>query len=139
MVLFFVFVRIWYDFEVIDLYLPRGVHMMIFQAIIIILIWAIPIFLFIKTYKKMEKEEQQDAREELKSPSFLLIFVGGCIGFQVFITGSISEIKIIQHIGAGLVFIGFVSGCMAAFRQRKVIKGLALMIVGIIGTIVYII
>jgi hypothetical protein len=130
MALFLVFVRIWYDFEVIDLYLTRGGHMMIFQAILIILIWAIPIYLFIKTYKKIAKEEQQDAKEVLKSPSFLLIFGGCCIGFQVFITGSISEIKIIQHIGAALVIIGMVTGCMAAFRQRLVIKGLALMIVG---------
>lgn len=111
--------------------------MIIIQDILIILIWAIPIFFFIKTYKKMDKEEQQDVKGELKNPSFLLIFGGCWIGFQVFITGSISEIKIIQHIGAGLVFIGFISGCMAAFRQRHVKKGLALMLAGSIGALIY--
>lgn len=126
MALFFVFVRIWYDFEVIDLYLTRGVHMIFLQVILIILIWAIPIFLFIKTYKRLDKKEQQDAKEELKNPLFLLIFGSGCIGFQVFITGSISEINIIQHIGAGLVTIGILTGCMAAFKQRNAKKGLAL-------------
>lgn len=112
--------------------------MIFLQVILIILIWAIPIFLFIKTYKRMDKKEQQDAKEELKNPLFLLIFGGGCIGFQVFITGSISEINIIQHIGAGLVTIGILTGCMALFKQRNAKKGLALMIVGIIGAILYI-
>ncbi|MGN7175885.1 hypothetical protein BK139_07630 [Paenibacillus sp. FSL R5-0490] len=113
--------------------------MFFFQAIVIIFIWVAPFFFFKNAYKKMDKKEQQDVKIELKNPFFLLIFGGCCIGFQVFITGSISEIKIIQHIGAGLGFIGFVSGCMAAFRRRLVIKGLALLIVGIISIIVYII
>lgn len=46
------FVKIWYDYLVIDYYLSRGVNMKIIQASIIILIWAIPIFSIRKTYKK---------------------------------------------------------------------------------------
>lgn len=110
--------------------------MKIIQAIIIILIWAIPIFSIRKTYKKMDNEEKQDVKDELKNPSFLL-FVFSCIGFQVFITGNISDIKLLQHIGAGLVFIGFVSGCVGAFRQRFFKKGIGLMLAGGIGAVIY--
>ncbi|WP_286137293.1 hypothetical protein [Bacillus sp. 7894-2] len=81
----------------------------LFQAILIIFIWVIPFFFFKNAYKKMDKKEQQDVKKELKNPFFFLLFGGSCIGFQVFTTGSISEIKIIQHIGSGLVCIGLVT------------------------------
>ncbi|MEH7324305.1 hypothetical protein V7200_02405 [Cytobacillus firmus] len=84
----------------------------------------------------MDNEEKQDVKDELKNPSFLL-FVFTCIGFQLFITGNISGNKIMQHIGAGLVFSGFVSGCVGAFRQRNFKKGIGSMLAGGIGAVIY--
>ncbi|KAF0820850.1 hypothetical protein [Cytobacillus sp. FSL R5-0377] len=111
--------------------------MFFFQAILIIFIWVAPFFFFQNAYKKMSKKEQQDVKIELKNPFFFLTFGGCCIGFQVFITGSISEIKIIQHIGSGLVFIGLVTACVSTFRQRQFKKSFALMMIGILGAIFY--
>ncbi|MCM3708005.1 MULTISPECIES: hypothetical protein [Cytobacillus] len=110
--------------------------MKIIQAFIIILIWSIPIFSIRKAYKKMKYEEKRDVKNELKNLSFLLL-VFTCIGFQVFITGNISEIKLLQHIGVGLVFIGFVSGCVGTFRQRHFKKGIGLMLAGAVGAVIY--
>ncbi len=110
--------------------------MSIIQVLFLFLIWAIPIFLFINTYLKTDKEEQQEFKNEMKSPSFLLIGGFGCIGVLLFHSGNIATIKSLQHIGALMVFIGWFSGCIGSWK-KSVKKSVGLMSLGVMGIVTY--
>ncbi|MCM3124501.1 MULTISPECIES: hypothetical protein [unclassified Mesobacillus] len=106
------------------------------KVLFIILIWAIPIFYIINTYIKTDKEEQQEFKNEMKSPSFLLIGGFSCIGVLLFHSGNIATIKSLEHIGAFMVFFGWFSGCIA-FWEKSVKKSVGLMSLGVMGVVTY--
>lgn len=110
--------------------------MNIIQVLFLILLWVIPIFLIINTYLKLDQDEQQSLKKEIKTPSFLLTGGLGCIGVLIFSTGGIATIKILQHIGAFMVFFGLFSGCIATWK-RSWIKSVSFLSLGVIGLAVY--
>lgn len=110
--------------------------MSVIKVIFLISIWAIPIFLSINTYLIADIEEQQEFKNEMKSPPFLLIGGFSCIGVLIFFSGNIATIKSLQHIGGLMLFIGWFSGCIA-FWKKSVYKSVALMLFGLIGIVTY--
>jgi hypothetical protein len=114
----------------------RGGHMGRIKVLFIILIWAIPMFHIINTYIKTDKEEQQEFKNEMKSPSFLLVGGFSCIGVLLFHSGNIATIKSLQHIGAFMVFFSWFFGCIASWK-KSVRKSVGLMLLGVMGVVTY--
>ena len=79
----------------------------VLQVIFLILLWGIPIILFTTTYIKLKREEKREIINEIKRP-LVLFELGFVIGVMIFLSGSISLLKWIQHVGAiTLIASGF--------------------------------
>ena len=80
------------------------------QIVFLVLLWGVPIVRFIKTYRKMDEEEQAEIKASLKNPLYYLDDGFRHIGFPLMFSGMIASIPVIQHIGASILFIGWFYG-----------------------------
>lgn len=114
--------------------------MKLIQTLFLIVIWVIPVFLLLKNYLKMDKEERQEIKDELKTPSILLSGGSISIGFLLFSSGIISTVKLLQHIGAVMVIISWFALSIISWRKRKtsLIVSIGLILLGLIGIVAYI-
>ncbi|MEH7238094.1 Fe3+-siderophore ABC transporter permease [Bacillus sp. JJ1562] len=110
--------------------------MSIVQVLFLILLWGIPIFRFINFYLKQDKEEQEELKKGIKSPSFLFVDGFRYIGLALFFSGIITSINVIQHFGAFMLFIGWFSGGIE-IRNKNIKRSIILMSFGIIGAVTY--
>lgn len=119
--------------------LEDGGHMELIRVIFLIAIWIIPIIFMTSIYLKMHKEEQVELREELKRLSVLLCVVFPVIGMLIFSSGFISTMKLFQHIGVIMVFIGWFAISVISWKNRRIgfIKSIGLILLGLIGVVAY--
>ncbi|WP_139378315.1 hypothetical protein [Mesobacillus jeotgali] len=80
------------------------------QIIFLILLWGIPIIRFMKIYRKLEKEEQEEIKASFKNPLYYLGDGFGHLGLLLIFTGMIIAVPVVQHIGAALLFVGWFYG-----------------------------
>ncbi|WP_456273313.1 Fe3+-siderophore ABC transporter permease [Bacillus sp. AK031] len=109
------------------------------QVLFVILIWILPTFLFTNAFFKMDKEEQQKFKNELQQP--LVLFGVGLIiiGLLLSFSGIILAIDWIQHIGAIMVFISWLTASIQSWKKGKTgfRKSTALFFLGITGISAY--
>ncbi|MGE7024519.1 Fe3+-siderophore ABC transporter permease [Solibacillus cecembensis] len=109
------------------------------QVLFVILIWVIPIILVTNAYFKMDKEERQEFKNEFKQPLALfgvgLIIIGLLLAFS----GIILTIEWIQHIGAIMVFISWLTTSIVNWKKGKTdfIKSAVLILLGVLGIAAY--
>lgn len=104
--------------------------------IVVISIWVIPSILLTNAYLKMEKEVQQQFKNEFKHPIVLLLV----IGLLLSLSGIVLAIELIQHIGASMIFIGWFVSSIIGWRngKRSLINCVGFILLGILGIAAYI-
>jgi len=109
------------------------------QVLFVILIWIMPTFFLTNAYLKMDKEEQQKFKNEFKQP--LALFGVGLIitGLLLSLSGIILAIEWIQHIGAIMVFISWLTTSIVSWKKGKTgfIKSAVLILLGVSGIATY--
>ncbi|MFJ7950934.1 Fe3+-siderophore ABC transporter permease [Lysinibacillus sp. NPDC096418] len=109
------------------------------QGLLVILIWIMPTFFLTNTYLTMDKEEQQKFKNEFKQP--LALFGAGLIiiGMLLSLSGIILAIEWIQHIGAIMVFISWLTTSIVSWKKGKTgfIKSTVLILFGVSGIATY--
>lgn len=113
--------------------------MELIRVLFLISVWVIPIIFVTNTYLKMNKEEQEKFRGELKRPSVLFGLGIPVIGLLIFSTGFISTMKLLQHIGVIMVFISWLTTGVISWKKRKTgfITSAGLILLGVIGLVAY--
>lgn len=94
--------------------------MQLIQVISLIAIWVIPALLMILTYLKMSAEERKEIKAEFKQISVLLGVVCPVLGLLLYFSGFILTMKLLQFIGMGMVFIGFVAISILGWKKKKI-------------------
>ena len=94
--------------------------MQLIQVLFLIAIWVIPALLMINTYLKMSAEERKEIKAEFKQASVLLGVGFPVLGLLLYFSGFILTIKLLQFIGMGLVFIGFVTISILGWKRKKI-------------------
>lgn len=113
--------------------------MELIQILFLIALWIIPMIFLTNTYLTMNKEEQEAFRGELKRPSILLSLGIPVIGMLILFSGIISTMKLLQHIGATMVFLSWFATSIISWKKRKTgsITSVGLIMFGLIGVIAY--
>lgn len=94
--------------------------MQLIQVIFLIAIWMIPAILMINTFLKMNKEEREGIKEELKQISVLLGVGFPTLGLLLYFTGFVLTMKLLQFSGMGMVFIGLVTISILGWKKKKI-------------------
>lgn len=109
------------------------------QVFIVLLIWILPTSLLINAYLKMDKEEQQRFKGELRQP---LAFIG--VGLLIFglllaVSGILLDVKWIQHSGAVMVFMSWLMTSIVSWKKEETnfSTSAMLFLLGIIGATIY--
>jgi len=109
------------------------------QILFLILIWILPIYFMINAYLKMDEEKREELKSELRNP--LILFVSGFVGLGVllFSTGSISTVKLLQHIGMTMIFISWFTIIIVSWKRKKTgfITSVSLVLLGLVGIAAY--
>lgn len=120
----------------------KGTGMRLILFIYIVFLWGLPILFAWRSFNKMEEEKRRVVIKEIKEPLFIFGAAPITIGLLVFFTGSVSApgIKVLQHSGMGLVFLGW---CVAwveelVNRNKSTLKSIAMIAMGIFGMVAYI-
>lgn len=100
-------------------------HINVDKLVSFLLMWLIPLFLIVRAYVKMNKEEQKAAMTTFKSPQFL--FTNGIILLGLFLAtlGRLLSIIVLQVIGCIPFIIG---GTVYAVRTWQNTKGKSIII-----------
>ena len=108
--------------------------------LIVILIWVIPIILVTNAYLKMEKDVQQQVKNEFKNSLVFMCVTLSVIGILLLQSGIILAIKLIQHIGVIMVFVGWFISTIVGWRKGKIslFKCFGFIFLGILGITLYI-
>lgn len=108
--------------------------------LIVILIWVIPIILVTNAYLKMEKDVQQQVKNEFKNSLVFMCVTLSVIGILLLQSGIVLAIKLIQHIGTSMVFIGWFISTIVGWRKGKIslLKCFGFIFLGILGITLYI-
>ena len=110
------------------------------SIIVVISIWVIPSILLTNAYLKMEKEVQQQFKNEFKHPLVFMCVTLLVIGFLLSLSGIVLAIELIQHIGVSMTFIGWFVSSIVGWRKGKIslINGVGFIFLGILGIAAYI-
>lgn len=114
--------------------------MRLLQFIYIVFLWGLPILLTWRSFSKMDEEKRREIIKETKNPLFILGVAPLIIGLLVFCTGSVlaTGIKILQHVGIGLVFFGWCVVWVKELVNESTPKSIAMIVLGICGIVTYI-
>ena len=113
--------------------------MKLIQFVYIMLLWGLPIVLTWRSFTKMEEEKRRNVIKEMKDPLFMLGAAPLTIGLLVYLTGSATGIKVLQHSGIGLVFFGWFVVWVEELvnRDKSTAKGIAMIALGMFGIVAY--
>lgn len=113
--------------------------MVFVQVIFVMLIWILPIILSTNAYLKMDKDEKQKIKNDIRDP--LALFVSGfsAIGLLLVFTGLISTVQVLQHIGFALVLISWFTTSIVSWKRKKTgfTTSIVLMLLGVFGMVSY--
>ncbi len=105
------------------------------QVLFVTLIWVLPIIFL----TNMNKEERQKFKSEFKHP--LILFGVGLIiiGYLLLHSGHILENVLIQHIGAIMMFISWLTTIIVSWKKEKTgfITSAVLILLGVLGIAAY--
>lgn len=123
----------------ISIYYIYWAHEMI-PIIVVILFWVMPSILLTNAYLKMEKEVQQQFKNEFKQPLVFMCVTLPVIGFLLSQSGIVLAIELIQHIGVSMFFIGWFASSIVGWRKgkRSLINCVGFIFLGILGIAAYI-
>lgn len=88
-----------------------------FQLLFLLSLWILPIFLLINAFLKMDKQEKEEIKKELTQPLVLLATVLNCLGLLLFFSGLIISTTKLQYIGAFMIIIGWILGCIITWKK----------------------
>lgn len=70
-----------------------------------------------KCFLKMDKQEKEEIKKELTQPLVLLATVLNCLGLLLFFSGLIISTTKLQYIGAFMIIIGWILGCIITWKK----------------------
>ncbi len=81
-----------------------------FQWIAVVLIWVVPVLLSYLSYRRLQKEERQELKQEIGSPLIFFTYVPFVIGVLLFLSGSeaVTGLKAVQDAGMASAFFGWI-------------------------------
>lgn len=93
-----------------------------------LIIWCIPTFLVVRTYGKMNKEEQKEAITTFKSAQFIFTTGFMLMGLFLLSLGRLLSLTVLQGIGGILLIIGG-GVCAVQVWHKEKIKSIIVLIV----------
>ena len=110
------------------------------QILSLIAIWGFPIGMLITSYLKLNKEDREKSRNELKQTSILFSLGIPVIGLLLFFSGIVSGIKSLDHIGALILIVSCfaiaINGSIK--KKRRFLESAFLILWGLILIVAYI-
>lgn len=84
--------------------------MEMFQWIAVVLIWILPVLLSYQSYKRLQKEEREELKQEIGSPLIFFAYIPFVIGVLLFLSGSeaVAGLKAVQDAGMASAFFGWI-------------------------------
>ncbi|MBD1221901.1 Fe3+-siderophore ABC transporter permease [Virgibacillus halodenitrificans] len=109
------------------------------QVLFLILIWVLPILFLINAYLKMDRDEKQEIKNDIKNPLALFGIGFIIIGLLLFFSGVILTVKKLQHIGAIMVLISWITTSIVSWKRGKTgfITSVVLILLGVMGIAAY--
>ncbi|MCT2534391.1 hypothetical protein NC661_15095 [Aquibacillus koreensis] len=89
------------------------------EIILLIALWVIPISFIIFNYRKLDDEEKEALKIELKDPLFYL--VEGCryLGMLILFTGTGTSIPLLIHIGIGMMATSWITAAIMMWKVSQ--------------------
>lgn len=107
-----------------------------FQWITLVLIWVVPVMLSYRSYRRLQKEERQDLKQEIGSPLIFFTYVPFVIGVFLFLSGSeaVAGLKAVQHAGMASAFFGWIVLWIGNLvtKAESAAKSLSMIAIGIL-------
>lgn len=108
----------------------------------IVFIWVVPVLIIWRSYRKMGEAKRRQFIKELKDPVTVIGVLPFGIGMLLFFTASASVpgLKILQHLGIGLLFIGWLVVWVEELvkKEGNAVKSIAMIAIGVSLLIAYI-
>lgn len=113
------------------------------QILSLIAIWGFPIGMLTTSYLKLNKEDRKKSRNELKQTSILFSVGIPVIGLLLLFSGTVSGIKLLDHIGALILIVScFAIAIRGSLKKKsRFLESAFLMLWGLIliGSYIYLI
>lgn len=108
----------------------------------IVFLWGVSVLIIWRSYRKMGEAKRRQFIKELKKPLTIIGVLPFGIGMLLFFTGSASVpgLKIIQHLGVGLLFFGWLVVWVEELVKKEgyAAKSIAMIVIGVSLLIAYI-
>ncbi|WJY27303.1 hypothetical protein [Sporosarcina trichiuri] len=113
-----------------------------FQWIALVLIWVVPALLSYQSYRRLQKEEHEELKQEIGSPLIFFTYIPFVIGVLLFLSGSeaVTGLKAVQDAGMANAFFGWIVLWIGnvVTKAESAARSLSMIAVGTLVLIAYV-